>query len=87
MSDIASVEGAPEGTPWPSVNDAASRAPIMTGVGLAAGATGLAALGVGLGLALSAGTDPETPATSTAHVVPIVDPVTGLVGLSLGGTF
>jgi hypothetical protein len=45
-ADAAAVEGAPVGTEWASVSDAAERAPILSGVGitaLAAGAIGVAA--------------------------------------------
>ena len=90
MRPRLSVEGAAEGTPWPSLNDAATRAPILTGVGIAAGATGLAALGVGLRLALSASTEagaPPAAATPTARVTPVLDPLTGVIGLSVEGTF
>lgn len=88
-ADVAAVEGAVEGTPWPSVSDAAARAPVLTGVGLAAGATGLAALGVGLGLALSASSEPATAASaaSVAYLAPVLDPSAGVAGLAVGGTF
>jgi hypothetical protein len=46
VADVAAVEGAPLGTPWPSLAGAYDRAPILTGVGGAA---------IGVGAAVAVG--------------------------------
>lgn len=76
-ADIASIDGAQDGTPWVSVRDAASRAPILTGSGWAGLGVGLALAGIGLGLALGTN-DPEEPRVTVSL---------GLGGLTVGGTF
>ncbi len=77
MVDVAAVEGAADGTPWVELDAANDRAPILTGVGIAAGATGLAALGVGIALLAIGGSS-----SSDAPTVRV-----GPSGLDVRGTF
>ncbi len=77
MADIASIDGAHDGTPWVDVRDAAARAPILTGTGWAGLGVGVALAGIGLGLALGT-SDPEEPSVTVAL---------GIGGLAIGGHF
>ena len=78
FADIASVDGAQDGTPWVDVRDAAARAPIFTGSGWAGLGVGVALAGIGLGVALGT-SDPEEPGRVTVSL--------GIGGLTIGGRF
>jgi hypothetical protein len=63
LSDVASVDDAPVGTKWASVEDENARAPVFSGIGIAMLATGAAGITGGLLWKLSA-SEPEPTAGS-----------------------
>lgn len=75
MQDVATVEDAEDGTPWVELETAYDRAPLFTGIGLAAAGVGLAAGAIGLVLIATAGPGTE----QEIALVP--------GGLALRGTF
>lgn len=75
-ADIAAVENVEEGGSWSSIQDAHDRAPILSGLGWAFAAVGLAGAAVGLGWGIASGSDGESV---QARIVP--------GGLELRGTF
>lgn len=62
-ADLATVDGAADGTRWVDVRDAAAQAPILTGVGWGSLGVGLALAGAGLGVALGTGSPAEEGVT------------------------
>lgn len=77
-ADVATVEGAADGTRWNDLSGAYDRAPVLTGIGIGAGALGLAALGVGAVLFATSSGPSETSTTTVA---------VGPTGITLRGTF
>lgn len=75
-ADIAAVENVEDGGSWGSIQDAYDRAPILSGLGWAFAAVGLAGAAVGIGWGIASGSDGES---IEARVVP--------GGLELRGTF
>jgi tetratricopeptide (TPR) repeat protein len=74
-NDYATVTGLPDGGAWASVHDAADRAPILVGVGIACAAVGVVGTIVGVVMATSGSGE----ATVTARL--------GLDGVRIEGTF
>jgi len=78
LSDVSTVEGAADGTPWVDLESANDRAPVMTGVGIGLGIAGLAAASLGVVLLVSSGGS----SSSTERSLSL-----GPGGLTLRGSF
>jgi tetratricopeptide (TPR) repeat protein len=70
LSDVSSVENADEGTPWSDLSGANDRAPIFTGVGIAAASVGVAVAALGLVLVATSGGPAEEEAEEEVSVGP-----------------